>query len=70
MPRAGLVPMIPVFQREKTVRDLDHAAIVIGKCMTTLHESNVITMNSCNYFCFTGNAQTAGAQLRQNTIFF
>jgi hypothetical protein len=30
MPRVGFEPTIPVFEREKTVHALDHAATVIG----------------------------------------
>jgi hypothetical protein len=30
MPRVGLEPMIPVFERAKTVHALDRAATVIG----------------------------------------
>jgi hypothetical protein len=30
MPRVGLEPTIPVFERAKTVHALDRAAIVIG----------------------------------------
>jgi hypothetical protein len=32
MPRVGLEPTIPVFERTKTVYTLDRAAIVIGPC--------------------------------------
>jgi hypothetical protein len=31
MPRVGLEPTIPVFERAKTVHALDRAATVIGK---------------------------------------
>jgi hypothetical protein len=31
MPRVGFEPMIPAFEREKTVYNLDRAASVIGR---------------------------------------
>jgi hypothetical protein len=35
MPRVGFEPMIPAFERRKTVHALERAAIVIGQLLTS-----------------------------------
>jgi hypothetical protein len=46
MPRVGLEPTIPVFERAKTVHALDRAAIVIGIKFNT-HINVKIKLSLC-----------------------
>jgi hypothetical protein len=39
MPRVGFEPMIPVFERAKTVHALDRAATVIGFILYTVKQN-------------------------------
>jgi hypothetical protein len=46
MPRAGFEPMIPVFERPKTVRTLDRAAIGTGPVLHIKLKSNLTSFLS------------------------
>jgi hypothetical protein len=49
MPRVGFEPMIPVFERTKTVHALDRAATVIGYYSTTVLIISFHTLVHCYY---------------------
>jgi len=44
MPRAGFEPTIPMFERSKTIRALDSAAIWTGEIRYTIHFMNFVCL--------------------------
>jgi hypothetical protein len=44
MPQVEFEPMIPVFERAKTVRALDRAATVIGQCLSNLLKFQIMCL--------------------------
>jgi hypothetical protein len=57
MPRVGFEPMVPVFEREKTVHALDRAATMIGQLYPTLRLNNIASplKNSFEGFIYVGH---------------
>jgi hypothetical protein len=49
MPRVGLEPTIPVFERAETVHALDRAATVIDQDTLEPIEFSVVSLNSLMY---------------------